>query len=460
MKSLILLAALSLSLLNIVQAQTPVRLKQVVAKRFDIASNGLVTWDSTVFHYSGNRKGYLENEHFFEAFGNDQSGTPGVPWIKFASNPTAPHLLPVDELQYDSLVRYQCHLVPSPMAHYRNKQEISNGHVTKYTNEEYVPATNKWEIRRINQFTYQNNLLKSRRYGAGGGWTDTVGYHYVVNSNNLVDSLTLTYNSGNIIVYTYSYNSSNQVSEVNSFHTQPRLDKTVFGYNAGGLVTNSTTLTYDFQNSAWDTLNAFDYSYNTGNRVIRQEYREINAQGLELLYAIDISYDNDNNRVEDVIHFDFYKHGLNTGLVKVARKQYGYNSFGLISDYEVTHWNDSSQAWELGADSLFGPSQKVTLEYEAHWPQDVSTINTMKSGVTIFPSPASDFITAQAEEMPAGKLEAVIYDMHGRLLRRWADESNGVYLRTIPVQELPAGNYILQLNGKETNRSEKFVIYR
>lgn len=443
-----------------VYAQPPARLKKVVVSRNSTNVNGYTPWDSTVYYYSGNNQGYLENEIFFNGYKNKLTDVAGNPWTSFTKNMFSIHVLNNPQLQYDSLLLYQRHLPAGATAHLRNKQEIINGAITKYSTEEYSSATNKWYIERASQYSYQNGMLSRYVYSRNFS-SDTIDYRYVQNANNLPDSLIVTYSSGKVIVYTYTY-SNNQLSELNTYSV-PGYYKTLFDYNTAGSLSNSTTLKYNTGTSAWDTAHLYNYMYTTGGHLSREEFQETNtltSQGLELLYAIDISYDNNNNRVEDVIHFDYYKHGLNTGLVKVARKQYGYNSFGLINDYEVTYWNDSSLAWELGADSLFGPSQKVALEYEAHWPQDVSTINTTKSGVTIYPSPASGFITVQAEEMPAGKLEAAIYDMHGRLLRRWADESNGVYLRTIPVQELPAGNYILQLNGKEIKRSEKFVIYR
>lgn len=460
MKQFTFLLVFFLLILSHVYAQPPARLKKVLVSRYSTNVNGYAPWDSTVYYYSGNNKGYLDNEIFFNGYKNKLTGVAGNPWTSFTENMYSIHVLNNPELQYDSLLLYQRHLPAGATAYLRNKQDIANSAITKYSTEEYISATNNWYIKRAAQYSYQNGMLSKHVYSHNLS-SDTVDYRYVQNTNNLPDSLIVTYSSGQVIVYTYSY-SNNQLSELNTYSI-PGHYKTLFDYSTAGHLSNSTTLKYNAGTSAWDTAHLYNYTYAVGGNLTREEFMETNtltSQGLELLYAIDITYDNNSNRIEDVIHFDFYKHGLNTGLVKVARKQYGYNSFGLISDYEVTHWDDSSQAWELGADSLFGPSQKVTLEYEAHWPQDVSAISAAKSDVTIFPSPASGFITVKADEMPIGKLEAVIYDMQGRLLRRWADESNGVYSRTIPVQELPAGNYILQLNGKETKRSEKFVIYR
>lgn len=366
----------------------------------------------------------------------------------------SPHIVPNPELQYDSLLLYQRHLSNGATPYIKNRQDIANNIVSKYSTEEFNQATNQWNTKRVLQFTYTNNMISTLIYTGGS----TINYRYVQNSNNLPDSLIETYSNGMVLVYTYTYNNS-LLSELNFFSASARY-KTVYNYNTAGSVTNSTTLTYNYTKSQWDTANVFNYNYNTGNQLIREEFLELNIQNqaLKLQYTIDIQYDNNGNRVEDVIHFDYYKHGLNNGLVKVARKQYGYNAFGLVNDYEVTHWNDSAQSWELGADSLFGGSQKVHLEYDVHWPQDVPTIDYANRSLKIFPSPASGYITVRAENMSKGVLKATIYDMCGHALRQWEDNTESTYVRTIPVKELPAGCYVLRLQGGQVSQTEKFII--
>ncbi|MBZ0100079.1 MAG: T9SS type A sorting domain-containing protein, partial [Taibaiella sp.] len=254
----------------------------------------------------------------------------------------------------------------------------------------------------------------------------------------------------------YTYNNNLLVERI-YFTGNGRAYKTLYSYDSNGLLTGELMSGYDSTLSVWDTAGGRNFIYNSSNQLLQEKRWRDNGY---VWLMIDITYDGSNNRVEDVIHCDYSRPGLSTGFVKYVRKQYRYNSFGLINDYEVTHWNDSLQAWELAPDSIFNASQKVKLEYEVYWPQEVSRINTAKSDVTIFPSPASGFITVKAEDMPGGSLEAIIYDMQGRILRRWTDEADGSYLKTIPVQELPSGTYFLQLTGKDISRNTQFVIYR
>lgn len=461
MKHSTFLLVFSLLLFSDVYAQPPARLKKVSVSKYMPNVNAYAPWDSTVYYYSGNNRGYLVNETFFSGVSNTMSGTISTPWVSFTKNMYSPHLLGNQESQYDSLILYQRHIPTGIVPYLKNKQTIANNVITKNSTEEYSSANNQWNTKRASQYTYHNNLLSSHIYLHNLN-TDTINYRYVTNTNNLPDSLIVTHSNSEDITYTYSYN-NNLLSELNTYYSTSGHYKTLFDYNSSGLVKNSSTFKYNTGTSVWDTVHVFNYSYNTNNQLAREEFLEINIytnQGLKLLYTIDIQYDNNNNRVEDIVHFDYYKHGLNTGLAKVAKKQYGYNSFGLISNYEVAHWIDTAQAWGMSADSLFGASQKVELEYDVFWPQDISTVNEAEAGLTIFPSPASGFITVKADEMSAGDMEAIIYDMQGRILRKWADKADSKYLRTIPVQELPAGSYILQLKGNEISRSEKFVIYR
>lgn len=456
MKNSIIALGFCLLQLSDVYAQPPARLNKVLVSKYDSNISGYAPWDSTVLYYSGSNRGYLDNGIFFNGYINKLTGVTGNPWTSFTKNMESPHVVSNPELQYDSLLLYQRHLSIGIVPYLRNKQDVANNVITKYTTEEFMRATNLWATKRVLQFTYTNNMVSSLTLNGS-----TSNYRYVQNTNNLVDSLVVTYSGGQVIIYTYTYN-NNLLSELNAFSVPDRY-KILYDYNTAGSVTGSTTLSYDHNTLQWDTTQIFNYSYNTGNQLIKEEYSERNVlttQGLKLLYTIDISYDNNNNRVEDVIHFDYYRHGLTAGLVKVARKQYGYNSFGLISDYEVTHWNESLQMWELGADSLFGPSQKVHLEYSAYWPQDISTMNITNKDLKIFPSPASGFINIRAENMPGGIVEATIYDMQGRIVRQWEDNAETVYERTVPVQELPDGYYVLRLNGQQVALNQKFMISR
>jgi hypothetical protein len=451
MKHSTFLLVFFLLLFSDIYAQPPARLKKVLVSRYTTNVNAYAPWDSTVYYYSGNNRGYLNNEIFFNGTGQDVYGVSN-PRVYFYGD-ISPNLVFSAEMQYDSAIKYRLGLNGSPKF-VAVIQEIKNSKIIKLTTGYHNYLSNKWHHYWVSSFSYLAGRIISQA-DSGKNAPGIISYNYFYSSTGALDSVILTMPNGKKQKITYTYNNGMPVERIN-YSGNGITYKTLSSYQANGLLTGLLMLSYDSVLTVWDTTGGIDRLYNTSSQLIHE--KRWGDSGKTWL-TIDIAYDNNNNRVEDIIHCDYYQNGQNTGLIKIAKKQYGYNSFGLISNFEVVHWDDSSQTWELGADSLFGTSQKVQLEYEAYWPQDVSTVSTAKAGLTIFPSPASGFITVKADEMPTGDLEAIIYDMQGRVLRRWADKSDGIYLRTIPVQELPVGNYILQLNGKEITRREQFVIY-
>lgn len=74
------------------------------------------------------------------------------------------------------------------------------------------------------------------------------------------------------------------------------------------------------------------------------------------------------------------------------------------------------------------------------------------SGLTIYPNPATDYIYLKGGES-ASNLEFFIYNQQGQSLANGAAEGN-----RIPVQDLPAGNYILVIKkGTTLYKGEVFI---
>lgn len=391
----------------------------------------------------------MKHEFFFNSIEQDNYGIqhPRVFFYAYFS----PNLTFSSEMQYDSAIKYKLDYPGTPKFA-EATQETTNGKVTKLKTGLHNYTVNSWHSYWTSTFNYAGNLIISQS-DSGKHTPGIVQKNYYYNSTGALDSVITTGSQQKII---YSYNNGILAERINNISNGDTC-KTIYSYQSNGLLTGQIMMYYKSTIAIWDTMGGIDFLYNSANQLIHE--KRWGDSGKTFL-TIDILYDNNNNRIEDIIHCDYYQNGQNTGLIKAIKKQYGYNSFGLISDFEVVHWNDSSKTWELGADSLFGTSQRVELEYDVFWPQDIKTINEDKTGLTIFPSPASGFITVKAEDMPGGILEGTVCDMQGRILRKWTDKSDEIYTVTIPVQELPAGNYILQLRSGNMSRHEKFVIYR
>jgi len=451
MKNSIILLSFCFLLIFDVYAHPPVRLKKVLVSRYTTTGSGYTPWDSTVYCYSGSNKGYLDNNFFFNSTLQDVHGISN-PRVYFYAD-FSPNLMFSPGLQYDSAIKYRLSHPGSPK-YAAASQEITNNNVTKLTTGLHNYLINKWHYYWTSVFSYSGGMIISH-IDSGKHGSGTVQNNYYYNNSGFPDSIVTTAANGSKQKITYIYSNGLLIERTNNA-SNGNSHKTIYNY-LNGLLAGQILLSFDNISGMWDTVGGTNLSYNSGSQLIHE--RRWGDSGKTWL-TIDISYDNNNNRVEDIIHCDYNQNGQNTGLMKTVKKQYWYNSFGLITDFEVLHWDDINQTWGLGADSLFGTSQKVHLEYEVYWPQDVVKLNNSPEDFTLFPSPASGFITVKAEGMSGGTLEGIIYDLQGRILRKWADESGDVYTATIPVHDLPAGSYILQLKDNEKNRRGKFVIYR
>ena len=77
----------------------------------------------------------------------------------------------------------------------------------------------------------------------------------------------------------------------------------------------------------------------------------------------------------------------------------------------------------------------------------------------LYPNPASDKIVIRQSALPGSDFTVRITDLSGRTLKSFYFQA-GQSSYQIPVQQLPAGIYMLRLNNKETVTYTRFVISR
>lgn len=97
---------------------------------------------------------------------------------------------------------------------------------------------------------------------------------------------------------------------------------------------------------------------------------------------------------------------------------------------------------QTNADGNYSYSATVYIRY------------TGKSGITIFPNPATDLLTIQGLKA-SGKNTVSIYDLHGRLLQRFIVQS--VSSHSFSVHQLSTGTYIISVQTGSSTERLKFV---
>lgn len=80
--------------------------------------------------------------------------------------------------------------------------------------------------------------------------------------------------------------------------------------------------------------------------------------------------------------------------------------------------------------------------------KSVTVGNNVLNKLELYPNPARDNITLRINDAFAGKLQVRITSNSGQTMKTFALTKNtGILQQTIPVQDLPAGNYVLEVRG-------------
>ncbi|MCB0697442.1 MAG: T9SS type A sorting domain-containing protein, partial [Chitinophagaceae bacterium] len=145
---------------------------------------------------------------------------------------------------------------------------------------------------------------------------------------------------------------------------------------------------------------------------------------------------------------------------KHMRKQYTYNQYDKLATYNVDHWDSASNSWQPLLDTAMGYASKTWFEYEVYWPASIIQAKRNATDIKLFPCPASDFIRIEATFEKAESFTASIVDISGRIVRQWNEENIQQYTRTVPLTELPSGNFILKLSGNRLNSITCFTVAR
>jgi len=89
---------------------------------------------------------------------------------------------------------------------------------------------------------------------------------------------------------------------------------------------------------------------------------------------------------------------------------------------------------------------------------DVEWIKASSAGVKIYPQPARDRVTIEAELERTVSVTITLSDMSGReLLRVNGGRASGHYRREISMGHLPAGTYLVRLELGDKRVVEKIV---
>jgi len=98
----------------------------------------------------------------------------------------------------------------------------------------------------------------------------------------------------------------------------------------------------------------------------------------------------------------------------------------------------AANKWE---NSIYSGALMIRPVFSAQWPVGIEEVNLpLDQTLAIYPNPAHDFLYFEIGQPVRGNVQTQIYDLFGRLVYNQTSNS-----RTVPIQDLPAGMYMIKL---------------
>lgn len=343
-------------------------------------------------------------------------------------------------------------------------------------------------------------------------WDLASGYYYEHNGSTYDPAsmmYTATYNTAGQLDYyiVQEWNSSTSAWE-NSY-------KSSYTYDASGNVLTNTDFDWNSTTSAWDntyrTTNTYTatnrqasylqeewnttsgtwenmtknvYTWSTADKLTNILWQFWDGTAWQDAMKTSYSYDGSGNRVEGIGEqwnwstsaWDTSGKDVYTGFVALHqpsqttfmtwnsttssfensyRTNYTYNSYAKPTYEFEEEWDQTSGTW--GIDTY---SYASRYHYETYTPTTkVEEIIPTTGNAVIYPVPASANISINISWTQPQRYTATIADVSGRPYKSWT--APGIaknHQETIPVDNLPPGNYLLTVQGEKERIVKQFTV--
>jgi len=301
-------------------------------------------------------------------------------------------------------------------------------------------VTGTWQPEQLIVYKYDthHNLTSDIGYSwvtASGTWREGIRYTYYLNASYMQDSS---------LIETYSTTTGSWTNNSKHFYT----------YDASGNMISDTSKIVWLLAVIWRNMDLHTYSYTGSDRTGETDYKWPPAINPSTTWSNWTNY----IRVFDGSHNMMNKisQTWDTSLsayVNSSTDYNDYNSYNQPTNYYTFSWNDTSSTWELA----YG-SYNDRYYYETY--NDPTTVPTAGNTVDmkLYPCPTADIMNLDLQWNEAQQAVIIIYDMSGRQLRQWQTEKTTSYHSNIPVSALPAGSYILHVQGNGGQVAKQFTV--
>ncbi|MCB0698965.1 MAG: T9SS type A sorting domain-containing protein [Chitinophagales bacterium] len=253
----------------------------------------------------------------------------------------------------------------------------------------------------------------------------------------------------------YAYDSLNRLSEKTlKFRDTVKgflpIEKYVYGYDSLNRLISEDWVWWDSIANAWMNRTQFEYVYSGTNVQPDQRINKLYDTATKT-YTATWKDEYVFNSLGDTLSTT-HKVLKGTSFNKAWRREILYNIYDQPDTLYIFSYNvdNPTSSAEL--------TYKFTYIYEIYWPNSVTTVEDNKSEVLAYPIPAHGMLTVKAILDKPQDVQTSIYDMQGRVVQTHTYRSEKTFIQTLPIADLPPGNYILKLRGESVDATKRFVV--
>jgi len=410
----------------LVTGTTPANVRIVGETYFTFNGAAFEAVDSTTFSYSNGRGGLLTADEFDDKYVNfDESYT----YVYTAGT------------YHNSQKRFQSYDVNnnSQMYSYQKWKEIG-------------VATPYWKDFGRYEYTYNPAKLVTSAvfelWHDGGIWEDHAVYDNVYDLDNNVIEMNST--DRNIL---FSYDADNRMIQrtdivayglTGFWENDQKVD---FTYGADGKL--AYYIISKWHNNTWNDSAKLAYNYN-GQDILETVESVWNGSSWANSGVNEFAYDGAHNKLSDVrMNWD----DASNAYINAYRTDWTYNSFDQPTTVSTNTWNTGSASWQYSTDDY-----QLHLYYETYSPTGIHQLPQAGVAMRLYPIPAQDVLNIDMTWEKAQPYSLSVFDMQGRQLKSFSEPAATNVQKSIPVNDLPAGNYFIKISGTIGQHIEKFTV--
>jgi Secretion system C-terminal sorting domain len=156
------------------------------------------------------------------------------------------------------------------------------------------------------------------------------------------------------------------------------------------------------------------------------------------------------------------------GALQATSQNAGTTAEKIIYNPTSNNQVGAYRVYVYGYAGAFSNTQCYTLRVDlsatnfTSGPEDANNkAETVRSGMKVFPVPATNAVTISFDAFAKGNVDIVITNQLGQeVLRKQVNVDNGVNFNTVDVSKLKPGIYFVKVNNGRQVESQKLIINR